>query len=78
MFRVSPGNEEPGPGRVRVISNLSSPGPGRVSRGRVPGSFRVKKDSFTHYQGGRKLILDGAAQVNRKNEILQNFKKNLH
>ena len=57
MFRVSPGNEEPGPGRVRVISNLSSPGPGRVSRGRVPGSFRVKKDSFTHYKVVKTVLL---------------------
>ena len=52
MFRVSPGNEEPGPGRVRVISNSPSPDPGRVSKDRVPGSFRVKKDSFTLYGDG--------------------------
>ena len=38
-----------GPGWVRVILNIPSLGSGRVSKGRVTGSFRVIKDSFTHY-----------------------------
>ena len=49
-FRVPSRVVSPGPSRVRVVSKTPSPVPDRVFKGRVMGSFRVKKDSFTHYK----------------------------
>ena len=47
-FRVPSRVVSPGPSRVRVVSKTPSPVPDRVFKGRVMGSFRVKKDSLTH------------------------------
>ena len=41
-------------------------------------SWNVEKISNMCWQGGRKLILDGEARVNMKNEILQKIVKFQH